>query len=186
MANFPHVLWHTLSSPNGNGISVQPNSAKKPFSPASFAAVVEVWPVSDDAEADMTDEAFYEAFDREACTDWNKMEPDGTSFGGAFLAPKGSAEHEDALAITRRTNGMALLKLPYPRKAILFAMDFLCNLRCESVVRVADWLEAVRRESARLGTMLPLMARVCRTKEKEEATPKGTDQEETDLCCFPP
>lgn len=44
----------------------------------------------------MAAETFYKAYDDDACTDWNKMEPDGTPFGGAWRAPQGSSERKNA------------------------------------------------------------------------------------------
>lgn len=67
--------------------------------------------------------------------------------------------------------------MSYPRKAMLFVIVYLCNLMCESVVRVAEWLEAVRQELSRPGTALPLMVRHSETesmaKAGAEAGPKA-------------
>ena len=46
----------------------------------------------------------------------------------------------------RRTNGEALWSLPYPPRVLLKAMDYLCNVRCESVAAIRDWLEWIRRD----------------------------------------
>jgi hypothetical protein len=63
----------------------------------------------------LTDAEFHAAFDREACTDTNKM-----------------------------ADVRALRNLPFPRKVVVFAVAFLCRYMCANVTSVADWLACVR------------------------------------------
>ncbi len=99
----------------------------------------------------MTDAEFQEAFDRDACAEWNKMKPDGARLQGD--------ECTREWTLTRQANVHALLRLPYPRKVVLFAVEFLCCNMCESVTRVSDWLKCVRSASWLRDVELPMRGR---------------------------
>jgi len=148
---WPHVMWHTAEMPSG--VAMVPYRTRRPVDQESLAEVVDLWKKN----TKMTAEEFYTAFDEKACADWSKMQPDGSSFGGAWDAPEGSAERRDAWETTRRANGKALAALPYPPQTVLYAIDYLCARRCESVTRVADWLAWIHTEArSALGAELPL------------------------------
>jgi len=76
---------------------------------------------------------FMEKYDKNACTEWGKMDETGGSFGGFWDYPEGTYERENASQLTKEKNGEALYKLPYPKKFILHTVDIGCSNRTESV-----------------------------------------------------
>jgi hypothetical protein len=89
-------------------------------------------------------EKFCGKYDRTACTDWNKINRHGNSFGGFWDYPDGSKEKENASALTRIDNGNALWELPYPRSIIYETINMGCLNRCESVRYsnfVCEWIK---------------------------------------------
>lgn len=97
-----------------------------------------------------TDEAFYTKLDRECCSDWSKMDEFGDSFGGFYRYPEGSYERENAYDLSRKTNLKKLCALPYPRRAVLYAIDLTCHQRSESVRMTVNLCEFIARMRALL------------------------------------
>jgi hypothetical protein len=52
------------------------------------------------------------------CTDWNKIDLEGTPFGGYYWAPEGTYEYKNAWDLSKKDAIEKLLKLPYPRDLI--------------------------------------------------------------------
>jgi hypothetical protein len=67
------------------------------------------------------------------CSDWNKMDENGESFGGFWKYPEGSEERENAYTLQGEANQKALLALPFPYRLIRWTIEFGCPRRCESV-----------------------------------------------------
>jgi hypothetical protein len=141
---FPHVLWHScLHSQGWTLVPCAPTNL--PFDAWTLQEAVDLWT----EPGDLTDAEFQEAFDGDACAEWNKMKPDGTRLQGDECTRKWT--------LTRQANVRALLQLPYPRKVVLFAVKFLCCNTCESVTRVSDWLKCVRSASLVRDVELPML-----------------------------
>ena len=93
-----------------------------------------------DNDQTMTDKEFKEWFDENACTDWNKQQPNGEYFGG-FWNDKSCS---NASVLTRQHNFDELIKLPYSRKLICETIDIGCCNRIESVRftnYVCEWIK---------------------------------------------
>ena len=128
------VMWAEYTTPSGFGC--YPYIPRQPANQKTIQIVVDLWQQNDR----LTTQEFWEAFDCEACSDWSKMQPDGTPFGGAWLTDKSNAWN-----LTRLQNFVCLAELQFPRRTILYAIDFLCGRRCESVIQVKEWLEWIRQ-----------------------------------------
>lgn len=83
-------------------------------------------------EMDMTHEEFVEEFEKEACTDWNKMDEHGESFGG-FWKSEDPKIRDKAFTLQRTHNREKLWELPFPKRFLLITMDYGCACREESV-----------------------------------------------------
>lgn len=112
---------------------------QEPIDPKSRETLSVLW----DENKQMTYDEFYAEYDDQVCTDWNKKTPAGVHFGGAWDEDNedyNDEDYSDPSKITRRENGQALFRLPYPPQTILFACRHLCTVRCEGVIEVDDWL----------------------------------------------
>jgi len=89
----------------------------------------------------MTFEEFYEEFDGQVCTDWDKIKPNGD-----FVTLDDWDDDGMSWESVRISNGKALYALPYPPKTILSAIEHLCRYRSESVIEVNDWLAWVNHD----------------------------------------
>jgi hypothetical protein len=99
----------------------------------------------------MSEEEFIEKYDGTVCSDWNKIDEHGESFKGAWEAEENTFEKEHASQITRRRNGEALYKLPYPHTAIFYTIGIGCSNRLESV-RYSNFLcEWTFRKMSQMG-----------------------------------
>lgn len=134
-------------------------ASPKPFVPigewASYAVVRDEWRRAD-ASLDTWD-AWWDAFDADACTDWAKMDTTGKSYGGPWEERDADGNaRDDAWDVCRRANAEALFRMPYPRRVVLFvATHWGCGNRCESVPytrAVCEWVArveaALRRDEA--------------------------------------
>ena len=130
--NYPMWLHYNL----GNGFMMCCTRPTHPADPETVQQVVELW----QQNQVLTIQQFWEKFDDVACSDWNKMQPDGKPFGGAWDLD----DRDAAWNLTRYQNFVCLAKMAFPRHCLLYAVDFLCHYRCESPVQVKDWLEWIR------------------------------------------
>ncbi len=83
--------------------------------------------------AQPTEEEFDQWLKEEVCSDWNKMDDYGNSFGGFWQFPEGSHEKENAYALSGEFNKAALKALPYPYKLLKWTVRIGCNNRQECV-----------------------------------------------------
>jgi len=97
---------------------------------------------------------FEKEYNKIACADWSKMQPDGTSFGGFYDYPEGSHERENAHMLTRNQNCEALWDLPYPKKFILETIKIGCSWRRESVRRSNFMCEWMKRKINQLNSSI--------------------------------
>ncbi len=79
------------------------------------------------------DNEFYRWLDETLCTDWNKMDEYGESYGGYWQYPEHSYERINAGTLSRHDNIQALIALPYPRTLIMWTINIGCSNRHESV-----------------------------------------------------
>ena len=133
-AEWSHVMWAEYTTPSG--FCCHSYIPRQPADQETIQIVVDLWQQNER----LTTNEFWEAFNCQACSDWSKMQPDGTSFGGAWLTDK-----SNAWDLTRLQNFACLAELQFPRRTILYAIDFLCPRRCESVIQVKEWLEWIRQ-----------------------------------------
>lgn len=86
--------------------------------------------------------------DKNLCSDWYKMDLEGTSFGGYYLLPEGTYERENAWDLSRNDAIEKLLKLPYPRDLIKWIINYGCSTRMESyrfVKNTCIWFDKMIR-----------------------------------------
>ena len=76
---------------------------------------------------------FVVEFNQTACTDWNKIDEYGNSYGGYWTYPKGSYEGDNAFFLTRQKNCQKLYQLPYSKSFLLHTIVIGCRNRMESV-----------------------------------------------------
>lgn len=133
-AEWKHVMFGDFATPSGFGSFAY--IPREPADQPTIQIVVDTWLQNDV----LTIEEFWEAFDCQACSDWSKMQPNGTPFGGAW-----DTNTSNAWDLTRLQNFVCLAKLQFSRRTILYAIDFLCGHRCESVLQVKHWLEWIRQ-----------------------------------------
>jgi hypothetical protein len=86
-----------------------------------------------ETEQPMSLDEFLQLYNDTACTDWNKKDAHGESFGGFWKYPEGSPEKEKAYDLTRDANGRALWRLPFPKRFLIKSIDIGCETRMESV-----------------------------------------------------
>ncbi len=108
------------------------------------------WDMQNAVEEDLkleTFDQFSAVFNEIACTDWSKMTSDGENFGGPWNAPEESEEYKNASSLCMEDNAQALWKVAavYTPDAVLYAVNYLCGYRAESVAQVRDlcaWVSA--------------------------------------------
>ena len=96
----------------------------------------------------ISDDSFLAQLDEYCCTVWNTMDDHGCFSSGYWKYPEGSEERENAYTLQRQFNLKKLCLLPYPREAILYAIQLGCSSRYESVrsvVNLCEWY--VRKKS---------------------------------------
>ncbi|MBX9636525.1 MAG: hypothetical protein K2Q45_03130 [Nitrosomonas sp.] len=81
---------------------------------------------------DMREAEFKQWLERNLCTDWNKMDLEGESFGGYYKYPEDSDERDNAYTLTRELAIKKLCKLPFPYALIKWITMYGCNTRLES------------------------------------------------------
>ena len=94
----------------------------------------------------MTYAEFVEGFEKEACSDWNKMDEHGECFGGVWQS-ENEFERANAFELSRINNMNKLWALPYPKPFLLFTVRIGCTVRQESVRdsnHFAVWLQRKR------------------------------------------
>ena len=97
-------------------------------------------------QAPLNDAQFIEWFEEHACTDWGKMQRDGTPFGGFWDIDDGSKAYD----LTKADNLRGLLELPYPRRLMKTAINYGCSTRLECVQFVGLICEFVTRMTVAL------------------------------------
>jgi len=126
------VFKHTFGIPlNEFGTWTQFAKFQRPINDDIFEKITLLWAENEQ----MTFDEFYEKYDAQACTDWNKKQPNGEFYGDLW-----DEDVDDPWKVLRKANGKALHELPYPPQTILLAMKYLCPYRCDSVIEVRDWL----------------------------------------------
>lgn len=68
-----------------------------------------------------------------ACTDWNKQDENGNSFGGPWKYPEGSYEKMNAWDLSFDKSCQLMFDLPFSKEALLHTIKFGCSDRNESV-----------------------------------------------------
>ena len=102
-----------------------------------------------------TEDEFYTEYDNLACSDWSKQDEYGDCFGGYWDYPDDSYEKKNAWDLTRKANGNALYKLPFPKEVLLETIKIGCGNRMECV-RYSNFLcEWVRRKMIQLNQLDP-------------------------------
>lgn len=99
----------------------------------------------------MTYDEFAEEFERTACTDWNKIDEFGESFGGYWKYPEGTYERENAYDLTRKRNCQKLFELPYSKSFLIYTTILGCGNRMESV-RYSNHLCEIMKKKLQLNT----------------------------------
>jgi hypothetical protein len=120
-----------------NGYKLYNSKSNFPFD--TYQEFVKIW-----NEPDMTKEEFLKSYNDEACTEWSKMDENGESYVGFYLAPEDSEERKNAWFLTREKNGESLWALPYPKKFILKTIDIGCSNYQECVRYsnfVCEWMK---------------------------------------------
>jgi len=108
-----------------------------------------------------TQKGFLKLYNKKACTEWSKMDEHGNHYQGYYLYPEGSYERENAYSLTRKANGLALWKLPYPKKVILKSIDYGCGSHKESV-RFSNYIcEWIKRKMEQMNT-IPSLQSICK------------------------
>ena len=148
-------MWAEYTTPSG--FCCHSYIPRQPADQETIQIVVDLWQQNER----LTTQEFWEAFDCQACTDWDTMQPDGTSFGGAWLTDRSNARE-----LTRLQNFACLAKLQFPRRTILYAIDFLCPRRCESVIQSQGLagVDSPARQSDRADSLGDGAARHARTR----------------------
>lgn len=103
-----------------------------------------------------TPENFREYLDHNLCTDWNKMDMEGESFGGYWQYPEGTYEREHAYELCGKENKEALFALPYPYALIMWTIKFGCSSRLKSVKfsrTVCKWFHKMIYATGQLDTL---------------------------------
>lgn len=112
---------------NGYKIGSIHNNFKIPIN--TFYEFEEIW--NDNNE--MSYENFEKEFNNIACSEWRKMDIYGEYYTKYWKYPENSYERENAGHLTSEENCKALFKLPYPKKFILYTVEFGCSTMLESV-----------------------------------------------------
>jgi hypothetical protein len=67
------------------------------------------------------------------CSDWNKQDEHGNSYGGYWEAPKESYEYKNAWDLTFKRNCQRMWNLPFSHAILLKTIEMGCKTRQESV-----------------------------------------------------
>jgi hypothetical protein len=119
----------------------------------TFMRLCDVWD-----GGDMSDHDFAQWIDENCCTDWNKMDRHGKSFGGFWRFPEDSDEHANAYELSRKDNLHGLCELPYPRRIIVNTIIWGCDTRMESVRFSNFCCEWIRRKRDQMFPSLKTLA----------------------------
>jgi hypothetical protein len=91
----------------------------------------------------MTYEEFHSEYEKEACTEWAKMDEHGVSFGG-FWESDDPEIKANAFNLSYETNCRKLYELPFSPKIKLWTVTFGCSRRQESVRWSNFWCEWIK------------------------------------------
>lgn len=110
-------------------------------------------------EPEMSYDEFCKEFEKNACTEWYKMDKHGEYFTGYWNYPEGSYERNNAMDLTFKDNRKALFDLPYPKKFILYTVEFGCDRLLESVPFSNFMCEWVKRKLSIMNR--PTLEQIC-------------------------
>ena len=108
----------------------------------TYQHLCELW---DDPD-DLSYEEFVEKFNKDTCTDWNKMDEYGDPYGG-FYRSEDPKIKENAYHLSGAHNRKMLWKLPFPKRFLLETVEIGCGRRHESVKdsnHMAVWFQRKR------------------------------------------
>jgi hypothetical protein len=94
---------------------------------------IKAWVEYAEPMEELTKEEFIALYVDTACTDWNKQDEHGESFGGFWDFPEGTYEKTNAFELTGRKNGEMLWALPFPKRFLVETINIGCKTRDESV-----------------------------------------------------
>jgi hypothetical protein len=80
----------------------------------------------------MTFDEFKIEFEKDACTEWSKMDEHGECFGG-FWKSNEPEIRDNAYTLSGENNCKKLYELPYSHKLKLWTVNYGCRTRLESV-----------------------------------------------------
>lgn len=120
-----------------------------------FLKLCEIW---DDVGNDMDDAEFAQWLEDNCCTDWNKQDRHGKSYGGFWRYPEDSYEREHAYELSRADNLKGMCELPYPRRILIDTVQWGCNTRMESVRFSNFCCEWIKRKREHLFPSLKTLA----------------------------
>jgi len=124
-----------FSTENVNGYYLYYISSELLFAYDDFLSYIELW---NDPDQPSKSE-FMAKYQRKACSEWCKMQPDGTP--GQYFGNS-----------VRELNGNALWDLPYPKKFVLKTINIGCQTRQESVRYsnfMCEWMKRKIEQMAR-------------------------------------
>jgi hypothetical protein len=113
-----------------------------------FARLARAWDAAHDDSLLLEYNSFWAAVRREACTEWNRMDETGEYFVGAWRAPEGSEERDNAFHLTFDRNVAALWALPYPKTVVLEALRLWCHEGVAHTRIVCEWTRRKRAQIA--------------------------------------
>lgn len=125
-----------------NGYALRNSSSFCEVSYCEYKKLCKLW----DDTNDLTYDEFVDEFEEKACTDWNKVDDHGESFGGFWKSTDPEIK-ENAYHLMREHNREKLWKLPFPKRFLLHTMEIGCSRRQESVKdsnHMGVWFERKR------------------------------------------
>jgi len=129
--NWKHVMWDIYCIGDIE-TRMELTRFERPIDDNSLQEIINIWIKN----RSMTFDKFYEEYDNVACSDWSKMKSDGNII------------YDDSEGdVIRQKNGRELAELPFPPETILYAVEYLCSFRCESVHKIRDWLEWIKKDA---------------------------------------